>query len=63
MCAGADPKDWETAEEVSSCVYDEVFDFYSRERAKSMGVPVDNGSIPTVLSNVRVTTDVGDPAA
>ena len=37
---GVDLEDPEVAEEVSTCVHDELYGFYSRENAIAKGVPV-----------------------
>ena len=40
VCAGADLLDEEVCEQISDCVHDEMFGFYSREEARQNGVPV-----------------------
>ena len=42
ISSGCDLNDKEVAEEISNCVHDELFSSYSRDKAKSMGVPVQN---------------------
>ena len=39
VCVGADLADEEVCEQISACVHDELFGFYSREEARQNGVP------------------------